>query len=307
MNKLFDYLLREPNMLLSYIWGRLGTWIPDDIYLKVRYRLVMKRPLRLDNPQTFNEKINWLKLYNRQPLYTSLVDKSTVKDYVKNIIGDEYVIPTLGVWEKFDDIDFSILPIQFVLKSTNGGGGTGVVVCKNKSNFDKVEAKKRLETSMRTNFKIGREWVYTEIKPRIIAEKLLSNSDGSELVDYKIFCFNGEPKLLFLASDRYAVGESLKFDWYDIDLNHLPFKSKGYETTNKEFPVFPEFEQMKEVARQLSQGIPFVRVDLYLVDHKIYFGELTFFHDGGFVPLEPEEWEYKLGAMIQLPVKYTEK
>lgn len=307
MNKFFDYLLSEPNMLLSYIWSRLGTRIPDDIYLKIRYRLVMKRPLRLDNPQTFNEKINWLKLYNRQPLYTSLVDKSTVKDYVKRLIGDEYIIPTLGIWDRFDDINFSELPNQFVLKSTNGGGGTGVIVCKDKSLLDISDAKKKLEKSMNTNFKIGREWVYTGVKPRIIAEQLISNSDGSELVDYKIFCFNGEPKLLFLASDRYTKGESLKFDWYDIDLNHLPFKSKGYETTNKKFPTFPEFNQMKDVARQLSQGIPFVRVDLYLVDHKIYFGELTFFHDGGFVPLEPEVWEYKLGAMIELPKKYIEK
>lgn len=303
MSKFFDYLLKEPNMLIAYFWGRLGSFLPDDIYLKVRYRLVMKRPLRLDNPQTFNEKINWLKLYNRNPLYTNLVDKSTVKDYVRSIIGEDYVIPTYGVWDQFDDIDFSILPDQFVLKSTNGGGGTGVIVCKDISNLDKISAKKKLEKSMRTNFNIGREWVYTGVKPRIIAEKLLSNSDSSELVDYKIFCFNGEPKLLFLASDRYTKGESLKFDWYDINLNHLPFKSKGYETTNKKFPVFPEFDQMKDVARQLSQGIPFLRVDLYLVDHKIYFGELTFFHDGGFVPLEPEEWEYKLGEMIQLPKK----
>lgn len=303
MSKLFDYLLKEPNMLLAFLFGRLGSFLPDDIYLKVRYRLVMKKPLRLDNPQTFNEKINWLKLYNRQPFYTSLVDKSTVKDYVRSIIGDDYVIPTFGVWDHFDDIDFSILPSQFVLKSTNGGGGTGVIVCIDKSNFDKDSAKKKLEKSMCTDFKISREWVYTGVKPRIIAEQLLSNKDGSELVDYKIFCFNGEPKLLFLASDRYTKGESLKFDWYDIDLNHLPFKSKGYETTNKEFPVFPEFDQMKDVARQLSQGIPFVRVDLYLVDHKIYFGELTFFHDAGFVPLEPEEWDYKLGEMIQLPIK----
>ena len=147
---------------------------------------------------------------------------------------------------------------------------------------------------------IGREWVYYYVKPRFIAEKLMKNDDGTDLVDYKIFCFNGVPQILFLASDRYTIGEPLKFDWYDIDLNHLPFKSKGYPNANRQFPNFQEFEEMKEVAAKLSSGMPFVRVDLYLINHHIYFGEYTFFHDAGFVPLEPWEWELKMGDMIDI-------
>lgn len=290
----------EPNMALAALLARIGGNLPDDIYLRIRYFLIMKRRMHIKNPQTYNAKINWLKLYNKNPLYTLLVDKASVKGYVKNIIGEEYIIPTLGVWDSFEEIDFDRLPNKFVLKSTNGGGGTGVVICRDKSKFNKESARKQLASSLAADWKIGREWVYRDVPPRYIAEEIIENRDGSELVDYKFHCFDGEPKLLFLASDRYLGENTLKFDWYDMDLNHLPFKSKGYENSNKEIPFFPEFDLMKEIARKLSEGMPYVRVDLYLVNRKIYFGELTFFHDAGFVALEPEEWEYKLGSWIKL-------
>ena len=287
-------------MLLAALWARIGGNFSDETYLKLRYRLIFKKKLDLAHPQGYNEKINWLKIYNKNPLYTQLVDKASVKDYVSNIIGDEYIIPTLGVWDSFDEIDFDALPDKFVLKSTNGGGGTGVIICRDKSKFNKEGAKKQLESSLTADWKIGREWVYKDVPPRYIAEEIIENNDGSDLVDYKFHCFNGEPKLLFLASDRYLGKNTLKFDWYDMDLNHLPFKSKGYDNANKVIPYFEEFDAMKEAARKLSQGMPYVRVDLYLVNGHIYFGELTFFHDAGFVALEPEEWEYKIGGWINL-------
>ncbi len=298
--------LKHPNYILAGLWARIGTIIPDNNYLKLRYWFIMGRRLNLKDPKMYNEKINWLKIYNRNPLYPKLVDKFEVKMYVRSIIGEEEVIPTYGIWNSFDEIDFDRLPNQFVLKSTNGGGGTGVVICKDKASFDKVRAKYKIENSMHFNWRYEREWVYRDIKPRIIAEEYMFNEDGSDLVDWKIHCFNGEPKLLFYASDRYTPGEKLKFDWYDMDLNHLPVKSKGYANANKVLEPFPEWEQMKEVARKLSQGIPYVRVDLYLINHKIYFGELTFFHDGGAVALEPKECEYTFGSWIELPEKMVE-
>ena len=290
-------------MLLAALLARIGGCLDDKLYLKWRYRLIIGRPFRVDSPQTFNEKINWLKLYDRKPLYTTLADKASVKDYVKERVGEEYCIPTLGIWDRFEDIDFASLPQKFVLKSTNGGGGTGVIICRDKSKLNLTKIKKQLEASFNSDWRVNREWVYKDIKPRFIAEEILENEDGLDLIDYKFHCFNGIPKLLFVASDRYLGENTLKFDWYDIDLNHLPFKSKGYQNSNKHFCEFPEFKEMKNVVAKLSHGIPYVRVDLYFVNGKIYFGEMTFYHDAGFVALQPEEWEYKLGSWIELPQK----
>lgn len=298
--------LRYPSRLLAGLWARVGLNVSDEIYLKIRYRLIFGKKLNLVDPKGYNEKINWLKIFNRNSLYPKLVDKVEAKEYVADKIGDAYIISTLGVWDNFNDIDFDKLPNQFVLKSTNGGGGTGVVICKDKSSFDKEKAKERIENSMHFNWKYEREWVYRDLRPRIIAEEYMYNEDGTDLVDWKIHCFNGEPKVLFYASDRYTPGEKLKFDWYDTDLNHLPVKSKGYENANKVIAPFPEWEQMKEVARKLSKGMPYVRVDLYLINHRIYFGELTFFHDGGAVALDPNEWEKTFGSWIELPEKIIE-
>lgn len=293
--------LRHPSKLLAGLWARLGQSVSDDRYLKLRYRLIFGKKLHLNDPRGYNEKINWLKIHYHNPLYPKLVDKAAVKDIVRPIIGNEKIIKTLGVWDSFDDIDFGLLPNQFVLKSTNGGGGTGVVICKDKSSLNIQKAKEKIESSMHFNWRYEREWVYRDLKPRVIAEEYMYNEDGSDLVDWKIHCFNGEPKVLFCASDRYTMGEKLKFDWYDMDLNHLSVKSKGYENANKVIAQFPEWEQMKDVAKKLSKGMPYVRVDLYLINHKIYFGELTFFHDGGAVTLEPEEWENTFGGWINLP------
>lgn len=302
MNRLLNILI-HPKLLMAAVWARIGNNISDENYLKIRFKLIFGKTLHLDNPKTFNEKLNWLKIYNRRTDYVSLVDKCEVKQFVSKKLRNApcEIIPSYGVWNSFDEIDFDLLPDNFVLKSTNGGGGTGVIVCKNKRDFDKAEAKRKLESSMKANWKYQREWVYRDVKPRIIAEKLMHNDDGSQIVDWKFFCFDGEPKLLFYASDRYTKGEPLKFDWYDMDLHHLPIQSKGYPNANKKIEKFPEWDDMKEVARELSKGFPHIRVDLYLINHKIYFGELTFFHDGGMVPIYPEEWDYKIGSWLPLP------
>lgn len=303
MSKRILFALRHPSRLLAAIWGRIGGIFPDSIYLRVRYLLIFGKWLRLNNPKTFNEKIAWLKIYNQRPEYVALVDKAEVKRIVSERMGsaNSIIIPTYGIWDRFEDIDFDSLPEQFVMKATNGRGGDGVIICRDKNKLDKKDAKRKIEHSMKTNWKIEREWVYRDIKPRIIVEELLQNSDGSPLNDWKLMCFNGEPLLLFYASDRFKGEGSLRFDWYDMDLRHLPITSKGIPRSNREIPMFPEWEEMKNIARQLSAGMPHVRVDLYLVDHKIYFSELTFFHDGGAVALEPEEWEYSIGNWLALP------
>ena len=281
----------------------LGFPVQDILFIPAYYYLSVGKKLNVRNPQTFTEKMQWLKLYDHKSLYHKLVDKAEVKEYVKNIIGNEYIIPTLGVWEAFDEIDFDSLPDKFVLKSTNGGGSNGVVVCKDKASFDKINAKALLERSMSYDIykKMG-EWVYKGIQPRIIAEELLELPDESSINDYKIWCFNGEPKVLFYASERFNEEKHPPyFDYYDMDLNKLPVRSKGHMSSKTQLKRFPEFEIMKELAKKLSIGYPYIRVDFYCVNSRVYFGELTFYHDAGLVPFEPEEWNVRFGNMIVLP------
>lgn len=255
--------------------------------------------LNLKNPKTFNEKINWLKIYNKNPLYPSLVDKSTVKDYVAKKIGEEYVIPTYGVWDSFDEIDFDSLPDQFVLKSTNGGGGTGVVICRDKAKLDKIETKKVLLKSMQTDGKLGREWPYQYIKPRIIAEKLISDkSENGDLKDYKFMCFNGSVKCSFVCTRR-GSGEGLRVTFFDRDWNKMPFER---DHLSEDIPISKpqNYEEMVSLAEKLAEGNPFVRVDLYEVDGKSYFGELTYYPGCGFEKFQPKTWDAKLGELLQL-------
>ena len=273
----------------------------DKFIIKTMYKLGTGKKLNLDNPVTYNEKLQWLKLYDRNPTYTQMVDKYEVKNYVANIIGEDRVIPTLGVWDKFEDIDFDKLPNEFVLKCTHDSGG--VVICKDKANFDVKKAKKKLKKSLRKNyFYKNREWPYKDVKPRIIAEKYMVDESGYELKDYKFFCFDGEVKYLFIAKDRDNPNEETKFDFFDENFNHLPI-TNGHP--NSEPPYFkPDgFEEMKELASKLSKGIPQLRVDFYNINGKIYFGELTFYHWSGFVPFNPPEWDKIFGDNIKLPKK----
>lgn len=280
---------------------KLSKFIPDKPYLKIKFRAHMGKKLNLKNPQTFSEKLQWMKLYNRNPEYTKMVDKYEAKDYVEAIIGDEYIIPTLGVWDNVDDIDFDALPNQFVLKCTHDSGG--LVICKDKSKLDIEKAKATMRKALLADFYfMGREWPYKNVKKRIIAEEYMEDTETGELRDYKFFCFDGEVKALFIASDRQTEGEEVKFDFFDTDFNHLDFRN-GHPNATKEIKKPVTFEKMKELAAKLSVGIPQVRVDFYEVDGKIYFGELTFFHHDGMTPFDPEEWDYKFGEWINLPEK----
>lgn len=298
MQKLITYF-KEPQKFCLAILTHFGTWLPDALYLKIMFRLKMGYCLDLKTPKTFNEKLQWLKLYNRKPEYTLMVDKFEAKRIATRILGKEYVISTIGVWDKFDDIDFSLLPDSFVLKSTNGGGGGGVVICRDKNVFDKSSAAKRLNSSLKTSiYKHLKEWPYKNVKPRILAENFMVDESG-ELRDYKFYCFNGEPKVFLVASERFSRHRTY-FDYFDMDGNHLPFTQGG--ENNPVLPKLPSnFEKMKTIAQKLSQGIPHVRIDLYSVDEIVYFGEFTFFDSSGFEKFTPNEWDEKFGEWIKLP------
>lgn len=298
MQNIITYIKR-PKMFSLAILSHFGTWLPDSLYLKIMFRLKMGYKLNLKNPQTFNEKLQWLKLYNRKPEYTRMVDKSEAKTVAENILGKGYVIPTLGVWNKFEEIDFNSLPDSFVLKTTNGGGGGGVIICRDKSKLNLASAAERLKSSLKANiYRHLKEWPYKNVKPRIIAEKFMVDESG-ELRDYKFYCFNGEPKVFLVASERFS-GHRTYFDYFDMEGNHLPFTQGGMNN-----PVTPElpstFEEMKQVAMKLSHGLPHVRIDLYSVDEKVYFGEFTFFDSSGFEKFTPREWDDTFGEWLRLP------
>ena len=298
VKKIFDCLIHNPRKLVAAGLVRIARIFPDELYLKLLFRLRMGYKLDLDNPQTFCEKLQWLKLHNRKSEYPQMVDKYDAKQYVANIIGEKYIIPTIGVWNRVEDIDFDKLPNQFVLKCTHDSGG--IVICKDKSQLDINAAKKLLRRGLKKNYYWqNREWPYKNITPRIICEKYMVDESGYELKDYKWFCFDGVPKALFIATDRGVKGEETKFDFYDADFNHLPF-TNGHPNASKEIKKPAGFELMKQLAAKLSQGQPHLRVDFYDINGEIYFGELTFYHWSGTMPFEPMEWDYKFGSWIKL-------
>ena len=300
MSRLQKYL--DNPLLIGYaLLMHYGRWIPDRAYLKLQYYFYMGKRLDLRNPKTFTEKIQWLKLYNRKDEYHRLVDKYEVKDVVASIIGEEYVIPTLGVWDSFDEIDFSKLPDQFVLKTTNGGGGGGVIVCKNKEMFNKKDARTRLNRSLATDlYSVYREWSYKNMKKRIIAEQYLEDETG-ELRDYKFFCFHGKVKMFKIDFDRFICHHA---NYYDIQGNILPFGESYFPPVpDKKIELPTNLVDMISISEKLSKNIPFLRVDLYNVNGKIYFGELTFYPSAGLGCFTPEEWDLRLGELIKLDGK----
>ena len=300
MLKITTYF-KEPRVLGIALLTHFGTWLPDVLYLKIMFRLKMGYGLNLKNPKTFNEKLQWLKLYNRKPEYTPMVDKCEAKKVAEKVLGKEHVIPTLGVWDRFEDIDFSALPNRFVLKTSNGGGGGGIVICTDKESLDKDAAAQRLNSSLKTSIYTHlREWPYKNVKPRILAEKFMVDESG-HLRDYKFYCFNGEPKVFLVATDRFSA-HGTYFDYFDMDGNNLPFSQGG--ENNPVTPALPSnFEEMKSIARKLSKGIPHVRIDLYCIEGKVYFGEYTFFDSSGFEKFTPQEWDETLGGWLTLPAK----
>lgn len=302
--KLIHYLFNKPSVIL--LWVLEKDWFPisDESYIKLWYRFNTGEKLNLDNPVTYNEKLQWLKLYNHQPIYTEMVDKYAVKRLVSEKIGSQYVVPLLGVWDSPSDIDFESLPRQFVLKVTHGGGNSGVVVCKDKACLDKNKTINQLNYCMASDGSVGnKEWPYKNVIRRVIAEEYLEDNTYHELRDYKFFCFNGEPKIMFIASGRGYLPEPY-FDFFDMDFNHLNIKSAHPVSSIEKLPTKPTcWDEMKRVAATLSQGLPHVRLDLYEVNGKVYFGEYTFFHWAGCGSFEPKEWQRILGDWITLPTE----
>ncbi len=301
------YALRHNRKHLVYaMLHRLSFLIPDDeTYLKLYYKASMGKTLDLEHPTTFNAKQQWLKLFHRKDIFTTMADKVAVKDYVTNLIGPEYVIPTLKVWKKPGDVDFDALPDQFVLKTNNDGGSNGVVICKDKQQLDRRKALKEIRHSFyfRNPFLKAREWPYKNIKKRVFAEQYVEDTHLHELRDYKFYCFSGQPKIMLIVAGRNTK-EGATFDYFDEDFNHLDFHQE-HPASKKPLDKPVCFEEMKRLVSILSQDIPFVRVDFYEVDGHPYFGEFTFFDSGGTGPFHPEIWDDILGSWIHLPEQKT--
>lgn len=293
-------VVKNPRILLTLMLIRIAPLFPDKLYLRLIFFARTGKRLNLDNPLTYNEKLQWLKLYNRKREYTKMVNKIEAKKYVASIIGDEYIIPTIAEYNSVKEIEWEKLPDKFVLKCTHDSGG--IVICKDKSQLEIKSAIKTISKSLkRSYFYQNREWPYKNVTPRIICEEYKVDESGYELKDYKWFCFDGQVKACYIASDRGNPNEETKFDFYDENFNHLPF-TNAHPNATRELSKPVGFEKMKELAAQLSQGIPHVRVDFYDINGQIFFGELTFFHMSGMTPFEPEEWDYKLGEWIKLPL-----
>lgn len=298
MKKIIKYL-KNPKLIFLYLSSKnCFKWMRDETCIKLLYYSAFGKKLNLENPVTFNEKLQWLKLYDRNPKYTTIVDKYEVKKYVANIIGEEYIIPTLGVYDRFEEINFDKLPNQFVIKCTHDSGG--VVICKNKNELNMNEARKKINKSLKNSyFYLGREWPYKDVKPRIIIEKYMTNELGEELNDYKFFAFNGVVKCFKVDFDRYSYHQA---NYYDTNKNLLYFGEKVCPPNFDKIIEFPNnLNKMIEISEKLSKISPFLRVDLYNVNEKIYFGELTFYPACGYGEFTDEEWDYKLGSWINLP------
>lgn len=275
--------------------------IPDKLYLRFLFRVKMGQKLDLKNPQTFNEKLQWLKIYDRKPEYTTMVDKFTVKRWVAERIGEEYIVPTLGVWESFGDIDFGELPNQFVLKCTHDSGG--LVICRDKSVLDRKAAREKLEKCLKKNYYYhSREWPYKNVVPKVIAEEYLQDAKSENLPVYKIFNFKGEPKIIQGIQNDKTEKECI--DYFDLNWNKLDMRQNYPNSSREDMLLRPQqLEKMIELSRKLSSDIPFVRTDFYEVNGKIYFSEFTFYSDGGMAKFYPEMWDKILGEWIKLSDK----
>ena len=296
-----SFYYKNPKILGNVILNRFCRWMPDEAYLRIKYRMWMGKPLDLRNPRTFGEKLEWLKLYNRKPEYTILVDKVKVKDYVAPIIGERYLIPTLGVWDDPEKIDFDSLPDRFVIKC-NHNSGLGMYICKDKSKMDVEKVKSGLMKGLKQDYYIAsREWPYKNVPRRILAEQFIDPPKGSQdLPDYKWYCFNGEPKFCQVIQDRNTC-ETI--DFFDVEWRHQNFIGLNKKAGNAKItPSRPaHIEEHLAIARKLSKGIPFARIDLYETEDRPYFGEVTFFPNGGFGSFRPAEYNEILGSMICLP------
>ena len=296
MKKVINYI-KNPKKIIIYLMNKnFFFFLKDKTYLKLKFRLIMGYKLNLENPKTFNEKLQWLKLYDRKDVYTKMVDKAEVKEYVSKLIGEEYVIKTLGVYNNFKEIDFNKLPDQFVLKPTHTSGH--VFICKDKTKIDYKKLEKKVNKWLKINYyKVHREWPYKNVKPRIIVEEYINELSNSDLRDYKLFVFNNKFKYSFVCSNRL---NDLKFTFFDLKGKFLDFiQDECSNDSNIELP--DNYQKMIELAEILSKDTIQIRVDFYSIQGKIYFGELTFYDAAGFGKFEPNEWDLKIGSWLKLP------
>lgn len=287
----------------SYRWGVQSAHgrfdnMPDEEYLRCMWRAFMGGELNLSHPRAFNEKLQWLKLHDRRPEYTMMVDKYRVREYVQEKLGEEYLIPLLGVWDNPDEIDFSALPDQFVMKC-NHNSGTGMCICTNKKNLNIRKVKNDLRKGLSQDYYLkGREWPYRNVPRKIIAEKYMTDESGVELKDYKIFCFNGEPKLIQVDFDRF---KGHKRNLYSLDWQYIKGEIEYPTDPHRQIARPTCLEQMLDAARTLSKGIPHVRTDFYCINGQVYFGELTFYHGSGYEHMRPVELGNQMGDWLILP------
>lgn len=294
-------LLIDPDYRFLFLASRgKQTHLSSENFLKKMYMIKIGTELNLESPKLYTEKLQWLKLYDHREIYTEMVDKYSVKKLVSERIGEEYVIPLLGVWNNVNDINFDYLPERFVLKTTHDSGT--IVICTDKNNFDIKAAKKKLRNALKKNYyECNKEWPYKHVKPKIIAEKYMVDSQYNELRDYKFFTFGGIPRVLYIAQGRGQNNPTVA-DFFDMEFNHLPFTIDHDMADN--LPEKPRcFDEMKRLAEILSQGTPQLRVDFYEVDGKVYFGEMTFFHCSGLEKFHPEKWNRIFGDWVTLPEK----
>lgn len=302
IKRAINYLMHNRMQFIDSFIKNLGFMIPDKLYLSLRYRCLMGSWINWKDPQSFSEKLQWLKLYNRKSVYTKMVDKYAVKEYVAKIIGKEYIIPTLGVWDNPDDIEWELLPSQFVLKTTHGGGGGGVVICIDKTAFIKKEAVAKLNQSLKTDiYRECREWPYKNVPKRIIAEKFLAPEKSpalKDLLDYKFFCFNGKVRFFKVDFGRFVDHHA---NYYSPEGELLEFGEQGLDP-DPNYPIeLPKnLKEMISLAEKLSMNEPFLRVDLFNVNGKIFFGELTFYPASGMLPWTPEEADKEIGIYLKL-------
>ena len=297
-NKVLRYLENPWKFYWAATNRGLTKFLPDKAHLQALYRGAFGKKLNLDQPTTFNEKLQWLKIHDRNPLYTKLVDKAEVKSWVAERIGWEHIVPTLGVWDSFDEIDFNTLPDRFVLKCTHDSGS--VVICRDKAIFDIGAARKKIEKSLAVNiYWLGREWPYKDVKPRILAEEYLDPSEpGGDLYDYKLFRFTDGRLVTLAMTDRYT-GSALSETFFDDEWHALPM-GEGEHPSRPDLAKPEAFDQMKELAGRLGEDMPFVRVDFYETNGGLYFGEMTFYPNSGFECFDPEEWDETFGSWIDL-------
>lgn len=272
--------------------------LPDKVYLKLQYKYTTGKKLNLKEPKTYGEKLQWLKLYDRKPYYTTLADKYEVREYIKNRIGEKYLVPILGHWDNAESINFEKLPQKFVLKCNHDS--KSVIVCYDKDSLNIQDTINHFKKKLKNNaFYYGREWPYKNIKPLVIAEEMLVDETGNDLKDYKVMCFNGEPKLIQIHKDRFNENEEYTIDYYDINWNKTNITANTI--CSKEKMDKPEFlKEMLYLSKKLSQDLPQARIDWYYANNQLYFGEITFFDASGYDVFNPSEWNYRLGSWLDL-------